>query len=300
MGPSRTTPTTTEVDENTDDNIGSITVAGIHIDGINLGRENDTDGEPNDDGDGNSNGEFDYHDVASRLQVDIRAALTGLAAWDEAVAIVHPVTVTRLEDHDDDTNTANITIYYSSTKSRDARDDSAEGYEEHDDPPTSHWNRVDISHLDLTGAGATEGATVTYTGLRYVLFVPRADGEDDLAPKLPMPSSPTGNVASLLGWTSSRGATSQPEFKCCPVPENDGPDGIADNADDVDAMPGWMVIKTDIDRPSGTKINQFLGHHGGHSQVLQSPVGRQHRLGIPHPRPEPAGAGQRHRHGSRL
>ena len=85
----------------------------------------------------------------------------------------------------------------------------------------------------LAAGLVTNLGTVTYTGLRFVLT---GDG----ATAIPIPSSANGNLAELLGWTKARGAVSQPAYACC--------------ADDA----GWQTIKTDISRPSGEDIHQFL------------------------------------------
>ena len=196
-------------DTDTDNNIGSITIAGIHINGINLGAEAATDTPlPEDDSTNDNPGvtnEFDYHDVASRLEADIQVALdaTNVGQWSPSDDYSHPTTVQRTETVD---GVENVNVFYS-TKSNPpappATDPPA-------DPDSDHWTRIVNPAAKLNFGGAE----VMYTGLRYVLVIPRAEVAEDEAGKLPTPSSVgSPNVASLLGWTGR--ITSQPEFKCC-------------------------------------------------------------------------------------
>ena len=224
-----------------DYNLGHLQVAGIHINDITLGRDDSsavtfTDADTDED--------FDFHDVASRLQADIVAALTEVptADWVGETVYAHPTTVRLMEDHDNDIATTDIDVFYSTRKSVPATIDPAVEVDGDSVPDTTpdprYWTRHDVSGLNFAGA------TVTYTGLRYVLIIPRADLEEDEVPALPMPSSVgKPQVAELLGWTKAKNAVSYPEYECCNLPTEDD---------------GWQVVKTDIDRPSGEDINQFL------------------------------------------
>ena len=204
-------------DDDDDNNLGHINVAGIHINDITLGRDNAdavtfTDDSTSDSADDDD--VFDFDDIASRLQADIRAALTSAnvstTPWEGETAYSHPTTVMRDEDHDDDSATNDIAVYYSTRKAvPDTVDPAVDGTGD-TTPDPRYWTRHDVSYLDFTAA------TVTYTGLRFVLIIPRHADSATEAKALSLPSSHgSPNVATMLGWTSSRGAKSQQEFKCC-------------------------------------------------------------------------------------
>ena len=219
-----------------DDKRGFITVEGFHsARDINFGAATD------------------FATVATTMQASVQSiggVITGATVWDEAAAIAHPSVVSRSE------GTPAATVYYASKQSRDARTTGVDGYVAHTAPPSAYWTKVGTAPaLDWTGA------TVTYTGLRFVLYIPRATTATAMAGAL---KTPGGSVASLLGWTGGSGFRSDPEFKCCPVPSVAAV--TADTSvtppvigvDAANAMPGWKVVKTDLDRPNATDINQFL------------------------------------------
>ena len=91
----------------------------------------------------------------------------------------------------------------------------------------------------LTGGNHLTNPQVSYTGLRFVLTATTTPP----ATTIVFPSSDTANLADMVGWTKARGA-SEPAYTCC----------MGDDA----ATAGWQTIKTDISRPSGEDINQFL------------------------------------------
>ena len=226
-----------------DDNLGHIDVAGIHYTGIYLSG-NGTDGDVGTDD--------NFADVAALLQTAIRDLPTD--PWAEDAAIAHPVTVIRLEDHDDDAITDNITVYYSSKRKRDARDTGATGYVPHTDPPSTHWTKVDLDGRDLALA------EVTYTGLRFKIEVPVAAGNAS-AKALPaaksIDSSP--DVASMLGWASSSpGRMSVESVGTFFTADADGNLVTPVLETDAAAPPAWEVVDTDISRPGATKIHQFV------------------------------------------
>ena len=158
-------------------------------------------------------------------------------------AIAHPVTV----EWDDPTDSPDAgDIYYSSRRPRAVAlsgDDATESAD--DGPPSGSWIEVDLDGWNFSGA------EVTYTGLRFKLTVPVAQGNAS-ADALPAASSMgSPNVASMLGWASSS-----------PRRTSIGSIGTFFTGAALDtpaaAPPAWKVVDTDISRPEATKINQYV------------------------------------------
>ena len=136
-----------------------------------------------------------------------------------------------------------------------------------------------------------------------MLYIPRdtTDDPDDEPRRLAecrhrYGSGPTW--LDLLGWTSGKVAASGPirnsnAARCrrwkMTVPNH------RRRKHECDAI-GWKVVKTDLDRPNATDINQFLvttkdryPATGYYSQPVES----QHRLAVPRAGPQPARPGRR-------
>ena len=246
---------TVDGDIDDDDNLGNIQVAGIHFTEIDLARGDGSDGEPAgfDDGDLDETVDVDFELIATRLQAAIGDDDLPTTPWSDSLPVdgyPHPTTVTRSEGDD-------VTVYYSTRKAGINEANNAIDDDGTDIPNPNYWSRHDVSGLDFSAIAIM----VEYTGLRFKLTIPGATGADPQG-KLDFPSSVTSgdspDVAKLLGWTENEGATSHAEYRCCPV------QGVVDDddTDDVDEtvapMSGWQIIKTDISRPSGTEIHQFL------------------------------------------
>ena len=210
-----------------DDNSGHINIAGIHYTDVHLsGTGGDDAGAATDD---------DFATVAATLQTKIRALPTG--SWSQTAAIDHPMTVTRIEE--------TVTVYYSSKRKRAEETDNNDTA-----PPSTYWTKVDLDGWNLAQA------EVTYTGLRFKLTVPVAEGNAS-AKALPAASSiGLPNVASTLGWASSSPSRTSVESIGTFFTGDDLETAVADDA--AEAPPAWMVVDTDISRPDATKINQYV------------------------------------------
>ena len=187
-----------------DDNKGHINIAGIHYTDVHLSGTG---------ADGNVGTDDDFAAVAALLQTQIRiapdvlwsAALQTASADDVQDAdnnvtkggtISHPITVTYQPPTPDVGGIPPLEYWSSKGNYVTPADDG----DNPDSPPSSYFTKADLDGWNLWG---TEGAEVTYTGLRFKLEVPVAPGNAS-ADALPAASSMgSPNVASMLGWASS-------------------------------------------------------------------------------------------------